>query len=185
MEVIDTSFPGLTILKPSVFKDVRGYFFESYNREKYLSLGIPDEFVQDNESFSVRGVIRGLHYQLEPFAQSKLVRVIQGSVFDVVVDLRKGSPTFGRWYGAELSGENKLQMFIPKGFAHGMSVISPFVLFAYKCDQAYNKEMERSIRFDDPLLNIDWRIPGDEHIVSEKDLKAPLFADSEHNFTFR
>jgi len=184
MKVKVTPIPGLILLEPDVFPDSRGYFFESYNREKYLSLGITELFVQDNESLSFRGVIRGLHYQLEPAAQTKLVRVISGTVFDVAVDLRKNSPTFGHWYGVELSGENKLQMLIPKGFAHGLSVLSPSALFAYKCDQLYNRTLERSIRFDDPELDIDWKIPVADRIVSEKDRSAPFFAKADKNFDF-
>ncbi len=184
MKVKVTPIPGLILLEPDVFPDSRGYFFESYNREKYLSLGITELFVQDNESLSFKGVIRGLHYQLEPAAQTKLVRVISGTVFDVAVDLRKNSPTFGHWYGVELSGENKLQMLIPKGFAHGLSVLSPSALFAYKCDQLYNRTLERSIRFDDPELDIDWKIPVADRIVSEKDRSAPFFAKADKNFDF-
>lgn len=184
MKVKVTPIPGLILLEPDVFPDSRGYFFESFNREKYLSLGITELFVQDNESLSFRGVIRGLHYQLEPAAQTKLVRVISGTVFDVAVDLRKNSPTFGHWYGVELSGENKLQMLIPKGFAHGLSVLSPSALFAYKCDQLYNRTLERSIRFDDPELDIDWKIPVADRIVSEKDRSAPFFAKADKNFDF-
>ncbi len=184
MKVITTPIAGLVLVEPDVYPDSRGYFFESYNREKFLELGISDQFVQDNESRSVQNVIRGLHYQLEPAAQSKLVRVICGTVFDVAVDLRRGSPTFGKWFGVELSGENKLQMLIPRGFAHGLSVLSPFALFAYKCDQLYNQSLERSIRFDDPDLNIDWRVPAHEGIISDKDRMAPLFSESGHNFNF-
>lgn len=184
MKVKETPIPGLILLEPDVYPDSRGYFFESYNREKYLSLGITELFVQDNESLSFKGVIRGLHYQLEPAAQTKLVRVISGTVFDVAVDLRKNSPAFGHWYGVELSGENKLQMLIPKGFAHGLSVLSPSALFAYKCDQLYNRELERSIRFDDPELDIDWKIPVSDRIVSEKDRNAPFFAKADKNFDF-
>ncbi|HPT30892.1 MAG TPA: dTDP-4-dehydrorhamnose 3,5-epimerase [Prolixibacteraceae bacterium] len=184
MKVKVTPIPGLILLEPDVFPDSRGYFFESYNREKYLSLGITELFVQDNESLSFRGVIRGLHYQLEPAAQTKLVRVISGTVFDVAVDLRKNSPAYGHWFGVELSGENKLQMLIPKGFAHGLSVLSPSALFAYKCDQLYNRTLERSIRFDDPELDIDWKIPVADRIVSEKDRSAPFFAKADKNFDF-
>lgn len=184
MKVKETPIPGLILLEPDVYPDSRGYFFESYNREKYLSLGITELFVQDNESLSFKGVIRGLHYQLEPAAQTKLVRVISGTVFDVAVDLRKNSPAFGHWYGVELSGENKLQMLIPKGFAHGLSVLSPSALFAYKCDQLYNRTLERSIRFDDPELDIDWKIPVSDRIVSEKDRNAPFFAKADKNFDF-
>jgi dTDP-4-dehydrorhamnose 3,5-epimerase len=184
MEIFETPLPGLKLLKPDVFSDSRGYFLESYNQERLQTYGIMADFVQDNESMSSRGVIRGLHYQLDPYAQSKLVRVVQGAVFDVAVDLRKGSPTFGKWYGAELSGENKLQMFIPKGFAHGFSVLSPTVVFVYKCDTVYNRLMERSIRFDDTFLGIDWKLNRDEWTISEKDRSAPDFHQAEINFAF-
>ncbi len=185
MKVTDTPIEGVKILEPDVFRDARGYFFESYNSRNWASAGVDPCFLQDNESRSQRGVVRGLHYQLEPFAQTKLVRVVHGAVFDVALDLRRGSPTFGRWFGTELSGENKMQMLIPAGFAHGFSVLSPDVIFAYKCDQLYNKQAERGIRFNDLSLGIDWRLPADEWIVSEKDLKAPLFADAEINFTWK
>ncbi len=184
MKIHDTPIPGVKIIEPDVYADARGYFFESYNLAKFSESGIPQEFVQDNESRSSRGVIRGLHYQLEPFAQAKLVRVVQGVVFDVAVDLRKGSPSFGRWFGTELSGDTKLQMLIPRGFAHGFSVLSPEVTFAYKCDQVYLREAERGIRFNDPLLQIDWHLPEPEWVVSEKDLSAPLFVEAESNFLF-
>jgi dTDP-4-dehydrorhamnose 3,5-epimerase len=184
MEILETPFPGLLLIKPVVYNDQRGYFFESYNKLNWMEKGISAEFVQDNESMSSRGVIRGIHYQLEPYAQAKLVRVIKGAVFDAAVDLREGSPSFGQWYGTELSEENKLQMFIPRGFAHGFSVLSETVIFVYKCDQPYNREMERSIRFNDPVLNIDWKIPENEWCISEKDQKAPLLANAEKNFKF-
>jgi dTDP-4-dehydrorhamnose 3,5-epimerase len=185
MDILETSLPGLILIKPDVYKDSRGYFFESYNEERFRSHGIMPAFVQDNESLSSKGVIRGLHYQLEPYSQWKLVRVVQGAVFDVAVDLRRGSPTFGRWFGTELSGENKLQMLIPNGFAHGFSVLSPNVLFSYKCDKVYNRQMERSIRFDDPILGIDWKLPENEWSISDKDRSAPDFLQAEINFTFQ
>jgi dTDP-4-dehydrorhamnose 3,5-epimerase len=182
MEILKTTIPGLLLIKPDVYEDARGYFFESYNLEKMKELGITATFVQDNESLSAKGVIRGLHYQLEPCAQTKLVRVVQGKVFDVAVDLRKGSSTFGKWFGTELSGENKLQMLVPKGFAHGFSVLSPVVLFSYKCDQVYSKAMERTIRFNDPHLAIDWKIPESDWCISDKDNQAPFFEQAEYNF---
>ena len=182
MRTIETPLAGLKVIEPKVFEDSRGYFLETYNREHFLQSGISSGFNQDNESMSSRGVIRGLHYQLDPFAQAKLVRVITGAVFDVAVDLRKGSPTFGKWFGTELSGENKLQMLIPRGFAHGFSVLSTTVVFAYKCDNYYNKQAERGIRFNDPFLAIDWQLSGEEWLVSEKDRMAPLFAQAEMNF---
>lgn len=182
MEILKTTLPGLLLIKPDVYEDARGYFFESYNLEKMKEQGITATFVQDNESLSSKGVIRGLHYQLEPFAQTKLVRVVQGKVFDVAVDLRKGSSTFGKWFGTELSEENKMQMLVPKGFAHGFSVLSPVVIFSYKCDHVYNKAMERTIRFNDPQLDIDWKIPESDWCVSDKDYQAPFFKEAEYNF---
>ena len=182
MHIHDTPLTGVKIIEPDVYADARGYFYESYNLARFSEAGIENIFVQDNESRSARGVIRGLHYQLEPFAQTKLVRVVQGEVFDVAVDLRKGSPTYGRWFGTRLSGENKFQMLIPRGFAHGFSVLSPGVTFAYKCDQLYMKVAERGIRFNDPFLGIDWHLPEQEWVVSEKDQSAPLFVDAEMNF---
>ncbi|PIF06523.1 MAG: dTDP-4-dehydrorhamnose 3,5-epimerase [Draconibacterium sp.] len=184
MQVKLTPIQGLLIVEPLVFDDERGYFFETYQFEKYAEKGISTTFLQDNESKSGRGVVRGLHYQLNPYAQAKLVRVVQGSVFDVAVDLRKGSPTFGKWFGVELSGVNKKQLFIPKGFAHGFSVLSETAVFAYKCDEKYNKGAERSIQLADKKLNIDWKIPGEEWIVSEKDSMAPPFEQAEMNFSF-
>ncbi|MBN1819674.1 MAG: dTDP-4-dehydrorhamnose 3,5-epimerase [Prolixibacteraceae bacterium] len=185
METEKTGLPGLILIKPRVFEDLRGYFFETYQKERYLIAGIENDFVQDNESMSGYGVVRGLHYQLEPFSQAKLVRVISGKVFDVAVDLRKNSPTFGKWEGFELSSENKNQLLIPAGFAHGFSVLSENVILTYKCDNLYSKNHERGIRFDDPDLNIDWKIPLKAMIVSEKDANAPGFKDCETNFIFK
>jgi dTDP-4-dehydrorhamnose 3,5-epimerase len=182
MNILDTPLEGVKIVEPDVFSDSRGYFFESYNREKMMKSGIENNFIQDNESLSSYGVVRGLHYQLEPFSQAKLVRVVSGAVFDVALDLRKGSTTFGQWFGIELSGENKRQLFIPKGFAHGFSVLSQTAVFSYKCDNQYNKAAERAIRYSDPILNIDWRISGEQQIVSDKDMLAPLFSEAEINF---
>lgn len=185
MPLINTAFPGLLIFEPKVFEDSRGYFFESYNEKIFSATGIDIRFVQDNESSSSYGVIRGLHYQLNPFAQTKLIRVLEGKILDVVVDIRKGSPSFGKSFSIELTVENKKQLFIPAGFAHGFSVLSEKAIVFYKCDQFYNKESEAGIRFDDPQLNIDWRIPFDKAIVSEKDQLLPLFAGSENNFDFK
>lgn len=182
MKISDTPIAGLKIIEPAVFYDSRGYFFESYNNERFTSTGITETFIQDNESFSTRGVVRGLHYQLAPFAQAKLVRVIMGSVYDVAVDIRRHSPTFGKWFGIELSAENKLQFYIPRGFAHGFSVLSREAIFSYKCDNFYNKLSERSICLSDRALKIDWKIPENEMIISEKDLTAPLFEHAEINF---
>ena len=185
MEVIKTPISGLLIIEPRVFEDDRGYFFESYQKERYIQNGIDCDFMQDNEAKSVKGVVRGLHYQLAPFAQSKLVRVVLGTVFDVAVDLRKGSPTFGEWFGIELSADNKKQFFVPRGFAHGYSVLSETAIFSYKCDNVYNKESERSVNINDPKLNIDWKIELNQQIVSEKDIDAPFFEDAEMNFRFK
>ncbi|MDD4199192.1 MAG: dTDP-4-dehydrorhamnose 3,5-epimerase [Paludibacter sp.] len=182
MEIIQTPIAGLLIIKPRVFEDARGFFCETYNRDQYAKSGIQLDFCQDNQSKSSYGVIRGLHYQLNPHSQSKLVLVAIGAVWDVAVDLRKNSPTFGQWYGVELSAENKLQFLIPKGFAHGFSVVSETALFTYKCDDFYNQPMERGILYNDPALNIDWKIPADKAIVSPKDELHPLFKDAEMNF---
>lgn len=175
MKVIQTSLEGLLIIEPDVFKDARGYFYESYNEEKFRQLGIQATFVQDNESCSSFGVIRGLHYQIEPFAQAKLVRVVKGKVWDVAVDLRQHSPTFGRWFGIELDEESKRMMFIPRGFAHGFSVLSEIAIFAYKCDNFYQKDSERGILYNDPMLNIDWKISPENALLSDKDKQLPLF----------
>lgn len=182
MKVIQTPIEGLLIIEPDVFKDDRGYFFESFQEKKYRDAGIDARFVQDNESKSVRGVVRGLHYQLNPFAQAKLVRVVQGSVFDIAVDLRKNSPTFGQHFGIEINDENKLQLFIPRGLAHGFSVLSETAIFTYKCDNFYHRDSERAINVFDPKLNIDWGIDPEEAIVSEKDRQAPLFENAAMNF---
>lgn len=184
MKITETTIPGLLIVEPRVFEDSRGYFFESFHKEKYSETGIVNEFIQDNESKSVRGVVRGLHYQLAPFSQSKLVRVVLGSVYDVAVDLRKGSPTFGHWFGFELNETEKKQLFVPRGFAHGFSVLSESAIFSYKCDNVYNKDSERSININDPKLGIDWQIGESEQIVSGKDQVAPFFDDAEMNFIF-
>ena len=184
MKIIKTKIPDLLAIEPTVFKDQRGYFYESYNQNRFFENGIKTKFVQDNESKSTKGTIRGLHYQLNPKAQTKLVRVIEGIVYDVAVDLRKGSPTFGKWHGEILTADNKKQFYIPKGFAHGFSVLSETAVFAYKCDEFYNKENERGIRFNDPYLNIDWKISEDLAVVSDKDLEQPLFEMAEYNFTF-
>ncbi len=182
MEVKKTPFEGLIIIVPRIFEDDRGYFYESYNHEAYKLAGIPFVFIQDNQSESIRGVIRGLHYQLAPHAQTKLVRVIAGTVFDVVVDLRKGSATFGKWFGVELSDENKYQLLVPQGFAHGFSTLSNRAVVHYKTDSYYNKESERGIVCNDPLLNIDWKTDPSARLVSEKDAQLPGFEDSEYNF---
>jgi dTDP-4-dehydrorhamnose 3,5-epimerase len=183
MKAIKTKIKGLYVLEPDIFGDERGYFFESYTKKKLDSL-IPEDyvFVQDNESKSSYGVLRGLHYQLAPYSQTKLVRVIKGRVYDIAVDLRKDSPTFGKWVGVELSGENKKQFLVPKGFAHGFVVLSETATFAYKCDDYYNPEYERGIIFNDPALGIDWKVSPDDLIIAEKDKKWPVMAEAEMNF---
>lgn len=182
MEINETGFKGLIIIQPKVFADSRGYFFESYKLETFLKAGIPFNPVQDNESKSVKGVIRGLHFQLEPFAQAKLIRVVVGKIYDVAVDLRKSSKTFGKWYGIELDSENKTQFFIPNGFAHGFSVLSDIAVIQYKCDNIYNSQFERGINLYDPDLSIDWKIGDLTPIISEKDLKHPILKEAENNF---
>ncbi len=179
-----TDIPGLLIFEPKVFEDSRGYFFESYNEKVFQQQGIDLRFVQDNQSSSSYGVIRGLHYQLPPYAQVKLVRVLQGKILDVAVDIRKGSPTYVKTFCVVLSEENKKQLFIPAGFAHGFSVLSEKAEVLYKCDAFYNKESDAGIRFNDPVLNIDWKIPADKVIVSEKDKELPAMADCKNNFVF-
>lgn len=177
MKVLDTPLPGLVLLEPRVFGDARGYFFESYSERSCPGLPEGIRFVQDNESKSRYGVIRGLHFQKAPHAQAKLVRVVSGRVLDVAVDIRPGSPTFGRSYCTELSGENHHQLFIPKGFAHGFSVLSDEVVFQYKCDAYYHPESEGAIAWDDPDLAIDWRIPAADVLVSDKDRCHPRLKD--------
>ena len=179
-----TDLPGLMIYEPKVFGDSRGYFFESYNAQAFARQGIAINFVQDNQSHSSYGVIRGLHYQLNPHAQTKLVRVLAGRIIDVAVDLRKGSRTFGRHFSIELSAENKKQLLIPQGFAHGFSVLSETADIAYKCDAFYSKESEAGIKFDDADLGIDWQVPPARAIVSEKDLVLPGLKDCKTNFVF-
>lgn len=171
MNIIKTDIEGVVIIEPKVFGDSRGYFFESYSQRDFNSLVGEVNFVQDNESKSCYGVIRGLHFQKPPFEQSKLVRVVKGKVLDVAVDIREGSPTFGKYVAVELSEENHRQLFIPKGFAHGFSVLSEEAVFQYKCDNFYAPEYEGAIAWDDPALGIDWRIPVDKVIISEKDKK--------------
>lgn len=173
MNVKKTAIEGLLVLEPRVFKDPRGFFYESYHKDRLGGLGVENVFIQDNQSRSSFGVIRGLHYQKEPYAQAKLVRVTEGAIFDVAVDLRSGSPTYGEWYGVEITAENFLQLMIPAGFAHGLSVLSDHATVIYKCDQYYHPESESGIRFDDPDLQIDWKIDPDLTIVSDKDRILP------------
>jgi dTDP-4-dehydrorhamnose 3,5-epimerase len=180
MKIEKTNIEGLIVIYPDVYKDSRGYFLESFNFQRFKEFGIYDNFVQDNESYSIYGVIRGLHYQLEPFSQAKLVRVIKGKVWDIAVDLRKNSLTFGKWFGIELNDELKNMLYIPRGFAHGFSVLSEYAIFSYKCDNFYNKDAERGIIYNDEVLNIDWKIPEDKVIISEKDLKLPKFINAEY-----
>lgn len=182
MEIYKTDIEGLIVVQPKVYKDNRGCFFEPYNKSKFEANNLIYNFVQDNQSESTYGVIRGLHYQIAPFAQAKFVRVLFGKVLDVVVDLRKNSETFGKSFSIELSDENKTQLLIPRGFAHGFSVLSEKVVFFYKCDNFYNKTCERGFMYNDPKINIDWKIPVEKQIVSEKDLANPNFDDAEKTF---
>ena len=174
MKVTETKLKGCFIIEPKLFKDSRGYFFESFNQHRFNELiGKNIDFVQDNESFSSKGVLRGLHFQTGEYAQAKLVRVIKGMVLDVVVDLRKDSPTFSKHFSIELSEDNKKQLFVPRGFAHGFIVLSETAVFSYKCDNFYNKESESGIIFNDTDLNIDWVLPKEDLIISEKDKNLP------------
>lgn len=179
MRVTETELKGCFIIEPTIFKDERGYFFESFNKQKFNELtGMEIEFVQDNESYSTKGVLRGLHFQRGDDAQAKLIRVSHGVVLDVVVDIRKGSPTFGQHVAIELSGENKKQFFISRGFAHGFIVLSDTVTFLYKCDNLYNKESEGGIIYNDPTLNIDWKLPEEDFIISPKDIILPTLDEA-------
>ena len=182
MEIRKTNIEGVVIIEPRIFKDDRGYFFESFSQREFEEKVCKTTFVQDNESKSSYGVLRGLHFQKPPFAQSKLVRVIKGAVLDVAVDIRKGSPTFGQYVSVELTGENHRQFFIPRGFAHGFSVLSEEVIFQYKCDNFYSPQSEGAIAWNDPDLNIDWRIPAEKVVLSEKDSKHPRLKDWQNVF---
>jgi dTDP-4-dehydrorhamnose 3,5-epimerase len=179
MNVIETDIPGVKIIEPQVIGDSRGWFAEQYNAERYKAAGIDADFVQDNESFSSKGVVRGLHWQAAPHTQAKLVRVVRGSVWDVAVDIRKGSPTYGRHVAVTLSAENHRQFFIPRGFAHGFIVLEDDTLFSYKCDRLYCREADSGMLFSDPALGIEWPDLGMELKLSEKDTKHPLFKDIE------
>lgn len=183
MEAIKTDIEGVYIIEPKVFKDQRGYFFESYNKLSLESLGIDYTFVQDNQSKSSYGVIRGLHFQKPPHAQTKLLRVVEGKIIDVAVDIRKGSPTYGKHVAVELSAENFKQLLIPTGFAHGFSVLSETAIVQYKCTDYYHPETEGGIMFNDSDIDIDWGIPLDEAVVSDKDLKHPSFAEFDSPFS--
>ena len=183
MEVIKTDIEGVVILKPKVFGDARGYFFESYSKREFDSMVRPVDFVQDNQSCSTFGVVRGLHFQKGEHSQSKLVRVVKGRVLDVAVDIRKGSPTFGRHVAVELSEENGLMLFVPRGFAHGFSVLSDIAVFQYKCDNYYCPQAEGAVAWDDPALGIDWLIPSEDVVLSEKDSRHPILADAPELFS--
>jgi len=182
MKIIETGFNGLIVIKPTIYNDSRGYFFESFNHVAFQNAGISFYPVQDNESKSSKGVIRGLHYQLNPFPQSKLIRVVLGKIFDVVLDIRKDSLTFGKWFGIELDSETKDQLLIPQGFAHGFSVLSDIAVIQYKCDNIYNAQFERGINVNDPALDIYWKQGSTAPVISDKDLAQPLFKDAEYNF---
>ncbi|MDR0843769.1 MAG: dTDP-4-dehydrorhamnose 3,5-epimerase [Tannerella sp.] len=185
MNYIETEIPGVWIIEPVVFNDPRGYFMETYKLSEFEQYIGKVDFVQDNESCSSKGVLRGLHYQLAPYSQAKLVRVILGNVLDVAVDLRQGSPAFGKSVSVELSADNKRQLFIPHGFAHGFYVMSETAVFTYKVDNPYAPAYERGIRFDDPAVGVDWKISGNEVLnTSEKDAQLPLFKDAEINFQY-
>ncbi len=184
MDIIKTKIDGLVIIKPRLFTDERGYFFESFSQKEFNEKVAPIQFVQDNESKSSYGVVRGLHFQSPPHSQSKLVRVIKGAVLDVAVDIRKGSPTYGEYVATELTEDNHLQFFIPKGFAHGFSVLSDEVIFQYKCDNFYAPHSEGAIAWDDESLNIDWKIPTDKIILSNKDRNHKRLSELESPFIF-
>lgn len=184
MEVIKTPIEGLLIIEPRIFQDARGYFFESFSQREFNEKVGPVTFVQDNESLSVRGVMRGLHFQRPPYTQTKLVRCVRGAVLDVAVDIRKGSPTYGQHVAVELTEDNHRQFFISKGFAHGFAVLSEEAVFQYKCDEFYHPEVDGGIQLCDSSLGIDWRIPFDEAILSEKDTKLPFLKDFTTPFVF-
>jgi len=179
MNVIETEIAGVKIVEPKVFGDARGWFVEQYSAERYKAAGIDADFVQDNESFSAKGVVRGLHWQAAPHAQAKLVRVVRGAVWDVAVDIRRGSPTFGRHVAVTLSAENRRQFYIPRGFAHGFIVLEEGTLFSYKCDNLYCAEADRGLLFSDPALGIEWPDVGAPVVLSEKDRRHPLLKDIE------
>jgi len=183
MKRIDTKLPGVAIIEPQVFGDHRGYFMETYSTKAFAEIGIDEVFVQDNQSFTAKkGTLRGIHFQNGEMAQAKLVRVTQGAVLDVAVDLRKGSPTYMQWVGVELSAENKRMLFIPRGFGHGFVTLTDDVEFCYKVDNLYSKENDRGVRFDDPQIGVDWGVKNP--ILSQKDTASPLLADSDCSFTF-
>ncbi len=184
MTITQTQFPGLLILQPKVFEDQRGYFFESYNKLKLQEAGINISFVQDNQARSHYGTVRGLHFQKGAFAQTKLVQALSGSIVDVVLDLRIGSPTFGKTFSIELSGDNHTQLLVPKGFAHGYSVITGTAEVFYKCDEFYNPSSEGGVFYNDPSLKIDWKVPADKQLISPKDQHYPSLKDLDNHFHF-
>lgn len=182
MNVIPTEIPDVVLIEPKVFSDLRGYFFESYNEESFRAMGIDEHFMQDNQSKSVISTIRGLHFQLPPHEQGKLVRVVRGRIFDIAVDIRRGSPWYGQWVGRELSAENRMMLWIPAGFAHGFVVREDETIVSYKCTRVYHRESEASIRWNDPELAIDWGV--ENPVVSEKDSNVPFLADIESPFIY-
>jgi len=182
MNIITTPIEGLLVIEPKVFNDARGYFVETYNEQRYQEAGITARFVQDNQSCSSYGVVRGLHFQRPPYSQAKLVCCTRGRVLDVAVDLRKDSPTYGQWYSVELNEDNHRQFFIPRGFAHGFSVLSETAIFTYKCDNLYHPEVDGGIQLYDPALAIDWQIPADKMILSDKDRRHPTLAQLDNPF---
>lgn len=182
MNILTTPIEGLLVIEPKLFRDARGYFVETYNEQRYFDAGITARFVQDNQSCSTYGVVRGLHFQRPPYSQAKLVCCTRGRVLDVAVDLRKDSPTLGKWYSVELNEENHRQFFIPRGFAHGFSVLSDTAIFTYKCDNLYHPEADGGILLSDPALAIDWQVPADKMILSDKDKNHPLLADLQNPF---
>ena len=184
MEVIKTEIDGVVIIEPRIFKDDRGYFYESFSQREFEEKVCRTTFVQDNQSKSSYGVVRGLHFQKPPYCQSKLVRCIKGRVLDVAVDIRKGSPTFGKYVAVELTEDNHRQFFVPRGFAHGFAVLSEEAVFQYKCDNFYNKESEGSVAWNDPQLGIDWRIPAEKVLLSEKDKLSKTVADADYLFDY-
>ncbi len=182
MQIQDTPINGLKVLKPDVFQDARGYFMESYNEKRFSEAGIVEHWVQDNQSCSQKGVVRGLHFQKPPFAQAKLVRVLHGAALDVALDIRKGSPTYGQWFSVLLTADNFLQFYIPAGFAHGFAALDDSTLFFYKCSAFYNKASEGNVRFDDPALGLDWQVQSP--IISEKDMAGPFLKDFDSPFDY-
>jgi dTDP-4-dehydrorhamnose 3,5-epimerase len=185
MPFLETGLPDLLVFEPRVFEDSRGYFFESYNEQLFLENGVAVRFIQDNQARSGYGVIRGLHFQTNPYAQTKLVRVLSGNILDIVLDMRKHSPTYGKTFSIELSAENKKQLLVPRGFAHGYSVLSETAEVFYKCDNFWNKEAEGGVLYNDPALGINWKIPQEKEIVSDKDKQQKILAEVSHNFIYQ